>query len=121
ARFAAEYNATFGKTSDFAPRIARVREACERIGRDPASLILSMPGTVAVGSNPAEAQRRAAIVGRPLEAIADGGFAGAPGDVVDRVGYLRDLGITRVYFQVLDIHDLDQVELLASEVVSHFS
>lgn len=120
ARFADEYNTTFGKTGDFEPRVARAREACERIGRDPGTLLISMPGTVAVGATEAEARRRAEKIGRSVEAIADGGFAGTPDRVVERIGQLREIGIERVYFQVLDIHDLDQLELLASEVVPHF-
>ena len=121
ARFADEYNTTFGRFDDFAPRIARAREACERAGRDPDTLRLSMPGTVAVGSTEAEAQGRAEKIGRTVEKVADGGFAGTPERVVDRIGQLRELGIRRVYFQVLDIHDLDQLELLAAEVVPQFA
>lgn len=121
ARFAAEYNTTFGDLDQFGPRIARVREACERAGRDPATLTLSMPGTVAAGATRTDAERRAAAIGRTIDDVAKGGFAGTASEVVDRVGYLADLGITRIYFQVLDVHDLDQVEFLASEVVPHFA
>lgn len=121
ARFAAEYNTTFGDVAEFAPRIARAREACEAAGRDPDDLVLSMPGTVAIGATRADADRRAEKIGRTVESVAAGGFAGTPADVVDRIGFLRDLGITRVYFQVLDIHDHDQLELLASDVIPHFA
>lgn len=120
ARFASEYNTTFGKTGDFAARIERVREACERIGRDPATLTLSMPGTMVIGATEAEARRRAERIGRTVESVATSGFAGTPAAIVDRVGYLRDLGMSRIYFQVLDLHDVDQLELLASEVAPHF-
>lgn len=121
ARFAAEYNTTFGTFDDFAPRIARVREACERAGRDPETLTLSVPGTVAVGATRADAERRAAAIGRTVDDVAKGGFAGTAQEVVDRVGSLAELGITRVYFQVLDLHDLEQLELLAAEVTPHFA
>lgn len=121
ARFATEYNTSFGEFAQFAPRIARVREACERIGRDPAGLTLSMPGTVAAGSTGAEAERRAKTIDRTVDDIAKGGFAGTAAQVVDRIGHLSELGITRIYFQVLDLHDLDQLEFLASEVTPHFA
>ncbi|MBX3093870.1 MAG: LLM class F420-dependent oxidoreductase [Cryobacterium sp.] len=120
ARFATEYNTTFGELDQFGPRIARVREACERIGRDPATLTLSMPGTVAVGATRADAERRAATIGRSVGEVAKGGFAGTANEVVDRVGHLAGLGITRIYLQVLDLHDHEQLEFLASEVVPHF-
>lgn len=120
ARFATEYNTTFGRFADFAPRIARVRAACEAAGRDPSSLILSTPGTTAAGATTADAGRRAAAIGRDLDALRDGGFAGTASEVSDQVGALADLGITRVYFQILDLQDLDHLDFLAREVLPHF-
>lgn len=120
ARFATEYNTTFGRFADFAPRIARVRAACEAAGRDPSSLILSTPGTTAAGATTADAGRRAAAIGRDLDALRDGGFAGTASEVIDQVGALADLGITRVYFQILDLQDLDHLDFLAREVLPHF-
>jgi hypothetical protein len=35
---------------------------------------------------------------------------------VDRLGSLRDQGVERVYLQVLDLHDLDHLDLVAREV-----
>lgn len=117
ARFATEYNTGFGSFAEMAPRIARARAACEKIGRDPSSLVLSMPGTVAAGATNAEARRRAAAIGRELGKLADGGFAGTASEVVDQIGALADLGITRFYFQVMDLHDLDHLDFLAREVI----
>lgn len=121
ARFATEYNTTFGRFEDFAPRIARVRAACDALGRDPSSLVLSMPGTTAAGATTAEAERRAAAIGRDLGKLRDGGFAGTASEVVDQIGALAELGITRVYFQILDLRDLDHLDFLAREVVPHFA
>lgn len=121
ARFASEYNTTFGRFADFAPRIARVRAACEAVGRDPSTLVLSTPGTTAAGATTADAERRAAAIGRDLNELRDGGFAGTASDVVDQVGALADLGITRVYFQILDLQDLDHLDFLAREVVPQFA
>ena len=40
-----------------------------------------------------------------------------PAEVVDRLGQWREkTGITRIYLQLLDLADLDQVELIAAEV-----
>jgi hypothetical protein len=36
---------------------------------------------------------------------------------VDRLGGFAELGATRFYLQVLDLHDLDHLELIASEVM----
>lgn len=121
ARFATEYNTGFGHVGDMAPRIARVRAACEEIGRDPSSLVISMPGTVAAGATTTEAKQRAEAIGRDPGKLADGGFAGTASEVVDQLGALAELGITRFYFQVLDLHDLDHLDFLAREVVPHFA
>jgi F420-dependent oxidoreductase-like protein len=121
ARFATEYNTGFGALAEMAPRITRVRAACEELGRDPLTLVVSMPGTVAAGATTAEARRRAEAIGRDLDTLADGGFAGTASEIVDRIGALADLGITRFYFQVMDLHDLDHLDFLAREVVPHFA
>ena len=53
--------------------------------------------------------------GRPVPEI-DGTLL-ADGEVIDRVGEYRDHGATTVYFQVLDLRDLDHLRLIASEVM----
>lgn len=120
ARFATEYNTGFGTVADMKPRIDRAREACERAERDPASLTLSIPGTVAAGATQADAARRAAAIGRELPELRDGGFAGTAAEIVDQIGAFAELGATRFYFQVLDLHDLDHLDFLAREVVPQF-
>jgi hypothetical protein len=45
------------------------------------------------------------------------GLSGTVAEVVDRLGQWREkTGITRIYLQLLDLADLDQVELIAAEV-----
>jgi len=118
ARYAAEYNTIFATREDIATRVARVREACEEAGRDPSTLILSVPGRTAVGATTAEAQRRAASIGQDLGRMRTaGGFAGTASEVVDYLGSLAELGITRIYFQIMDLADLDHLGFLAQEVV----
>jgi hypothetical protein len=38
---------------------------------------------------------------------------------VDKLGQFSDAGASRAYLQILDLHDLDHLELLASEVMPH--
>lgn len=121
ARFATEYNTGFSTIADMRPRIDRAREACAQISRDPASLTISIPGTVAGGVTPADAARRAAAIGRELPELRDGGFAGTAAEIVDQIGAFAELGATRFYFQVLDLHDLDHLDFLAREVVPQFA
>jgi F420-dependent oxidoreductase-like protein len=117
ARFADEYNAGFATVAPLAERIARVRAACEAIGRDPSSIVMSIAGTTAAGATAAEQTRRADAAGRSLDDLRLGGFAGSAAEVADKVGTLGELGFSRVYFQLLDIRDLDQLEFIARDVL----
>ena len=49
------------------------------------------------------------------------GIAGTPSEVVDRIGLYHEAGAETVYLQVLDLHDLDHLRLLAAEVMPAFS
>ena len=45
------------------------------------------------------------------------GLAGSPAEIVDKLGQFADAGASRAYLQVLDLHDLDHLELIAAEVM----
>jgi len=116
ARFATEFNVPFAPLDDVQDINARVDEACTAAGRDPATLLRSMALTVCVGRDDAEVARRAEAIGQPLSHLKKQ-LAGTVNEVVDRLGAVADLGLTRVYLQTLDMDDLDHVELIASEVM----
>src|SRR5436190_13037428 len=120
ATYASEFNVAFAPPPAFPPTVERVRAACESRGRDPATLHFSLANTVVCGVDDAEVERRAAAIGRTIDQLA-GAIAGTPAQVVDRVGEYRDGGAETIYFQVLDLHDLDHLRLLAAEVVPAFS
>ena len=66
----------------------------------------------------AEIARRADVLGREVAELRANGIAGTPDEVVDRIGAWRErTGITRLYLQLLDLSDLAQLELVASEVM----
>jgi len=44
------------------------------------------------------------------------GLGGTPAEVVDKIGRFAAAGASRLYLQVLDLHDLDHLELVAAEV-----
>jgi alkanesulfonate monooxygenase SsuD/methylene tetrahydromethanopterin reductase-like flavin-dependent oxidoreductase (luciferase family) len=119
ARYASEFNVAFAPVEGFPEIAGRVRAACEAIGRDPASLGFSIANTVVCGADDAEVDRRIAAIGRPREMLA-GAMVGTPAAVADLVGAYRDAGADTVYFQVLDLHDLDHLRLLAAEVLPRF-
>ena len=117
ARFASEYNAAFPEIGDIPQLFGRVRAACEDAGRSPDELTYSAALVLCVGSDEAELGRRASAIGREPAELRAHGVAGTVSEAVDRLGALADLGVQRVYLQVLDLGDLDHLELVAQEVV----
>ncbi len=117
ARFADEYNIPFATVEASAAAFGRVREACQEAGRDPGSLVYSAAQTVCCGRDEAELARRAKAIGYQVDDLRQSGLAGSPAEVVDKLGAFAAAGAARVYLQVLDLHDLAHLELIASEVM----
>ncbi|MEX2392881.1 MAG: LLM class F420-dependent oxidoreductase, partial [Actinomycetota bacterium] len=103
ARFADEFNVPFAPVSIVAERVVAVREACEKIGRDPNSIVTSAAMVVCVGKDEAEFKRRADAIGRPADQLRAGGVGGTPEDALEFLGKLAEVGITRTYLQFLDL------------------
>ncbi len=119
ARYAHEFNLSFPDLSVVGEKLDGVRAACRAMDRDPASMVLSAAFVLCAGRDDSEVARRAEAIGRdPIELRAHG-LAGTPTAIVDRIGALADLGITRLYLQVLDLHDLDHLALVAERVSPH--
>lgn len=118
ARYADEFNIPFASVADSAAQFDRVRAAATEIGRDPGELVYSNALVACVGRDDAEVARRAAAIGRQPDELRENGLAGSPAEVVDKIGRYAELGATRIYFQILDLSDLDHLELIASQVQS---
>jgi F420-dependent oxidoreductase-like protein len=117
ARYADEYNVPFVNVEQTGAAFGRIREVCQVAGRDPGSLVYSAAQTVCCGRDEAELARRAAAIGWDLATQRADGLVGTPDEIVDRIGAFAELGATRFYLQVMDLHDLDHLELIASEVM----
>ncbi|WP_369054763.1 LLM class F420-dependent oxidoreductase [Kineococcus terrestris] len=117
ARHATEYNAAFAGVEDAAAAYERVRAACAETGRDAGELTFSIALPVCAGRDDAEVARRAAAIGRTPEQARAGGFAGTPGEVVEKISRYAQVGATRFYLQVLDLDDLDHVAFVAEHVL----
>ncbi len=122
ARFADEYNTAFPTVDDVKERRARIAEACERRGRDPIPFSV-MTGFV-VGRDRAELQQRVTRLSDRIGAKADAFMTdrssswvvGTVDEAVERLGALRDAGVSRVMCQNLLHDDLDVVALIGSEL-----
>lgn len=117
ARFASEFNLGFPQIGDITAGFARVREACREIGREPADLTYSVALVACVGADEAEVTRRAAAIGREPAELRENGVAGTPAEAAARLREVQEMGAERVYLQILDLQDLDQLDLVAREVV----
>ncbi|MFI7247187.1 LLM class F420-dependent oxidoreductase [Micromonospora chalcea] len=120
ARYADEFNMPFKSVAETATAYERVREACDRTGRDAsgrAPLTLSAGIVVAIGRTDAEAQRRAAPLHVTSALPPEDPVVGSPAQLVDRIGEFAAIGATRVHLRLIDFDDLDHVELIAAEVL----
>jgi alkanesulfonate monooxygenase SsuD/methylene tetrahydromethanopterin reductase-like flavin-dependent oxidoreductase (luciferase family) len=113
ARYADEYNVAFVSVADAAAAFERVAVACVRENRDAAGhapLVLSTAQTVVCGRTDTEVdRRRLAAGGQPR-------LAGTPARVVDQIGEYLELGVSRLFLQIIDLADLDHLDLIAAEV-----
>jgi F420-dependent oxidoreductase-like protein len=127
ARWADEYDVVYvGPTETRAAR-GRLAGACEAIGRDPASLRLSlMTGAVIAVDRRQLAQRVAAVmeregesgdVGDTIEAWREDRIVGTVDDVLARLTDYARAGVQRVLLQHLVHEDLEMLELIGAEIV----
>ncbi|PWI41323.1 LLM class F420-dependent oxidoreductase [Streptomyces sp. ICBB 8177] len=117
ARYADEFNIPFASVEDTERQFGRVREAAEAIGRAPDELVYSNAMVACVGKDEAEIARRAAAIGREPDELRANGLSGTPAEVVDKIGRYAEAGSSRMYLQILDLHDLDHLELISSAVL----
>ena len=113
ARFADEYNVGFNRAETGAI-FDRVRAASPR----PAASSSTRSRTpCASDATTPRCSAGPTTIGREVDELRESSIAGTPAEAVDRIGEFAELGATRLYLQVLDIHDLDHLELIASEVM----
>ena len=118
AKFADEFNAPFMPLDMAKASYDRVRAALADAGRSPDSLTYSAAFVVCAGRDDAQVAARAAAIGREVDELrTNSPLAGTPNEIVDKLGPFAEIGVQRVYLQLLDMSDLDHLELFAAEVV----
>jgi alkanesulfonate monooxygenase len=117
ARYADEFNLPFASADTASAQFDRVRAACSTADRDPASMIFSNALVLCCGATEADVVRRAGVLGREVDELRANGAAGSPAEIVDTIGRFAELGSSRIYLQTMDLTDIDQLELVASEVM----
>jgi probable F420-dependent oxidoreductase len=125
-----------GSVDTYRGRLAAARRACERAGRDWATLRRSVGAYVLAGGNDSDARARyerlVAVTPEGVLSPPDGGrgvswdefrrdhLAGSVGEVVEGMGELVDLGVEEVVVSLgtlpFQVVDLETVELVGAEV-----
>ena len=115
ARFASEYNTTFPTVEEARERRVRLDRFCAEVGRDPATLPLSMMTQCVIGSDRREVEERlGALVRPPWKPEAS--LVGTVDEVAERLREYEAAGVTGVMCQHLLHRDLDMLELLGGEL-----
>ncbi|MCW2540697.1 MAG: fgd2 1 [Frankiales bacterium] len=117
ARFASEYNVAFKTVEDSQAVFSGIRAAVEAAGRAPESMTYSVEQTGCVGRTDADIQRRADAQLARAESLRKNAFGGTPAEIVDKIGRYTEIGVTTFYLQLMDFDDLDQIELIASDIL----
>jgi F420-dependent oxidoreductase-like protein len=123
-RFADEYNTFFATLEEVRQRKRALDEACERAGRDPATLRYSLMAPCVVGRDEGELQESARRVGARfgrdpqdvLERYGERGPVGTVEQVIERLKEIEKIGYERVMLQYLAHDDLDTVALIGREL-----
>ncbi len=118
AKYAAEFNVPFAPIALAETQYQRVADAVAAAGRPAGSIVYSSAFVLCAGRNEREVARRAAAIGRDLDELrSNSPLVGTPAEIVDNLGAWRQIGVQRVYTQLLDLSDLAHLELLASTVM----
>jgi alkanesulfonate monooxygenase SsuD/methylene tetrahydromethanopterin reductase-like flavin-dependent oxidoreductase (luciferase family) len=125
-RWANEYNTTSASPEMCGERRKALDRACERAGRDPATLPLSLMRTCIVGSDEgdlrdhlaryAEIYRPGASADDVLRDAAEADLIGTVEQVAERLRAYEAAGVTRVMLQHLVHEDLEMVEVIGREL-----
>jgi F420-dependent oxidoreductase-like protein len=127
ARWADEYDVVSVDPDEARKARDRLSESCEAIGRDPASLRLSLMTGVVVGADRSGLERRATSlmdregesgdVARAIEGWRAERLVGTVDEVLDRLTGYAEAGVERVLMQHLVHEDLEMLELIGAEIV----
>ena len=129
AKYATEWNCSYVGLDIFRQKSSRLDEHCLTIGRDPAALRRSLMIPFIIGQDEATIQKRlqahrAMFSDLPQTRAAweaAGFLGGSPQQLLDQLKAFEEAGIERFMLQHNDLDDLDSLELMASEVLPHFS
>lgn len=117
ARVADEFNVPFADPGTTAALNRHLDVALDAVGRDRDVVVRSVAQVLCCGTDEADLARRARAIGREPAELRANGLAGSPAELRARLEAFAEVGVTRVYLQVLDLADLDHLDLVAEQVL----
>jgi alkanesulfonate monooxygenase SsuD/methylene tetrahydromethanopterin reductase-like flavin-dependent oxidoreductase (luciferase family) len=122
AQYADVWNVPTYALGELEHKVSVLRSLCEKIDRDPSSIVLSVEAVMALApdetSLPAVRALAEKRFGIPAFGLAEGGLIGTPPAIVDRLHELQDLGFGQIVLFTHDRGSDETLELLASEVIA---
>ena len=120
----ADYANFGGKPDEWARKRDILYAHCEKVGRDPSEIRLTLHQDALVGRDDAAAraleQKHPSIWGASNEDRRQGHLVGSVQEVVDRIGLYKDLGAGGFVVWFSDYPSTGSLELFASDVMPHF-
>ena len=122
ARYADVWNVPTYALGELEHKLTVLRLACDEIGRDPASIVLSVEAVMALAPDNASlpkvrefAEKR---FGVPAFGLHEGGLIATPPTIVDRLHELQELGFAQIVLFTHDRGSDETLELFASDVMA---
>jgi alkanesulfonate monooxygenase SsuD/methylene tetrahydromethanopterin reductase-like flavin-dependent oxidoreductase (luciferase family) len=124
ARYADVWNVPTYALGELEHKVSVLRSICADIGRDPATIVLSVEAVMALAPDDAALSNVTQIAerrfGNPAFGLHDGGLIGTPPVIVERLKELQALGFGQVVLFTHDRASDETLELLASKVITEF-
>ncbi|KGI67753.1 LLM class flavin-dependent oxidoreductase [Mycolicibacterium rufum] len=121
ARYADVWNVPTYALGDIESAIAAMRSACEAVGRDPATIVMSIEAVTALARDDAALPGVRALAekrfGGPGFGLHEAGLIGTPATVTDRLGELIGLGFGQIVLFTHARCSDETLDLLAGEVI----
>lgn len=132
AEYADEWNVTPTTRDVYDHKYDVLKQHCEAVDRDPATITRSIMLGHLIGRNDAELRQRASVFRTIFAAMADlepdeiirryrerGMLVGTPAEIVEEINLRKEQGIERIMLQTHDQTDMDALELFAADVMPH--
>jgi len=124
ARYADVWNVPTYALGEMEHKLSVLRSICADIGRDPATIVMSVEAVMALAPDDAALDKVRALAEKRFGGtgfgLHVGGLIGTPPAVVDRLHQLREMGFQQVILFTHDRASDQTLELIASAVLPHF-